>query len=105
MKSKKKNYVTASTPEELAKILGIESTTDAELIGNHDMQMTPKARRLWEEVPNWARPKILNNVWCSGCGGICSIANVEMTVEEGDLVLRGICTKCNDSVCRVVEQD
>jgi hypothetical protein len=69
------------------------------------MEMTLPAKRLWDQVPKWARPKILNNVWCSGCSGICSVGNVHMTVEDGDLVLRGICTKCSHSVCRVVEQD
>ncbi len=69
------------------------------------MEMTPKAKLLWEVIPKEARPKILNNVWCGRCGVMASIGKVKMTVDGGDLILNGICTTCSSPVCRVVEHD
>jgi len=68
------------------------------------MDMTPKAKLLWQKIPREVRPKILNNVWCGKCGEMGGIGNVKMTVDAGDLILNGICTTCSGPVCRLVEQ-
>lgn len=69
------------------------------------MEMTGPAKKLWDEVPPNVRPKLLNNVWCTTCGTPSGIGNIKGTVEHGDLVLRGVCTKCGGSVCRVIENE
>jgi hypothetical protein len=67
------------------------------------MKMTPQAKKLWEMVPKEVRMKLLNNVWCTRCSEVRGIGNVDMTVDGGDLLLKGICSTCGGNVARVVE--
>jgi hypothetical protein len=65
---------------------------------------TKPAIRAWERVPPGNRLRLLNNVWCGKCLDGTSIALAGGFVEDGDLVLRGSCTKCGGSVARVIEE-
>lgn len=67
------------------------------------MDLTPQAKKLWSEVPEHIKVKLLNNVWCSSCGEMRGIGNVKGFVDGGDLILQGICTKCGKPVARVIE--
>lgn len=49
--------------------------------------------------------KILNNVRCVHCKKESSIGNLSGKVQSGMLVLRGICTKCDGDVARVIENE
>lgn len=66
-------------------------------------QWTPAARRAWNRVPPRFRLKILNNVWCITCRSGTSIALKSASVQSGNLVLQGQCTRCGGDVARVVE--
>jgi len=67
------------------------------------MKMTPQAKHLWETIPPNARIKILNNVWCGQCLGGSSMGMQTAHVKQGDLILRGVCTKCRGPVARLIE--
>ena len=67
--------------------------------------LTPQARRIWDTVAGDLQVKILNNVWCVGCREIAGIGNVSGKVENGMLVLRGVCTRCGGEVARVIENE
>lgn len=62
------------------------------------------ALRAWDTLAAETRIRILNNVWCGGCRAGTSIALESARVSGSDLVLRGRCTKCGESVVRVVEE-
>lgn len=69
------------------------------------MKMTAQARKRWEKIPADIRVKLLNNVWCTACASETGIGQVEGKVERGDLILRGICTRCGGEVARLIEND
>jgi hypothetical protein len=64
---------------------------------------TSEALRIWKEVP--CQQKILANVWCSKCSGSTTIINYSGFLEQGLLILKGKCIKCNHQVCRVLENE
>jgi len=67
------------------------------------MNLTPRAKIRWEEIPADQRLKILNSVWCVSCGKVTGIGEVSGNIEKGLLLLRGVCTKCGKEVARVIE--
>jgi hypothetical protein len=69
-----------------------------------DLQFTPLALKRWESLSPDFRFLVLNNVWCCQCRGETSIAEFQGHIEKGDLILRGICTKCNGPVARLIEK-
>jgi len=66
---------------------------------------TPKARRRWEKIPEWAQKKILDNVFCGKCLGSVPILLETTEMKGKDLILRGKCQHCGKDICRVVEPD
>jgi hypothetical protein len=68
------------------------------------MKLTPQAKILWNEIPKDVQVRLLNNVFCVDCGET-GIGNVMGVVKDGNLILRGICTKCGGPVARVIEND
>lgn len=62
-----------------------------------------RANHLWESIPENARKVLLANVWCWKCAGSTTIVNFRGTVEGGDLILRGFCSRCGTKVARLVE--
>lgn len=67
------------------------------------MEVSPKAKKIWDKIPQHVRVKLLNNVWCTSCCEMRGIGHVKGEVSGGDLVLRGVCTKCGGDVARVIE--
>jgi len=67
--------------------------------------LTPKAKILWEAIPGDIRLRILNNVWCANCSQVTGIGNISGKVEKGDLILKGVCTRCGGNVARLIENE
>ncbi|MBN2455148.1 MAG: hypothetical protein JXB29_01205 [Sedimentisphaerales bacterium] len=66
---------------------------------------TPEAQRRWNKIPEWARKKILDNVFCSKCLGSVTIILEKAEMNGKDLILRGKCQHCGKDICRVVEPE
>jgi hypothetical protein len=66
---------------------------------------TPQALRRWKEIPEWARKKILDNVYCGRCIGPVTILLKTAEMNGKALVLRGKCKECGKDICRVVESE
>ncbi|MBN2139351.1 MAG: hypothetical protein JW720_16225 [Sedimentisphaerales bacterium] len=66
---------------------------------------TPQARRRWNKIPEWARRKILDNVFCVKCRRSGTIILETAQMKKGDLILRGKCADCGHDVCRLVEPE
>ncbi len=84
--------------ELMQKILGKEVVT-----ANYEPQFTAPAKRLWTNVPDPAKTRLLNNVWCGYCRHLVTITNYSGRVIGGDLLLAGLCADCLGNVARVVE--
>lgn len=70
------------------------------------LDLTPKARAIWDAIPGNIRVKLLNNVWCGTCRKTTGIGcNVNGKVSKGMLVLHGRCTRCGGGVARVIENE
>jgi hypothetical protein len=70
-----------------------------------DDPFTAEARRRWQKVPDWAKRKILDNVWCGRCLGSVPIFVETAEMRGKDLILRGRCQHCGKDICRVVEPE
>ena len=68
-----------------------------------EFSLTPQAFRIWINIPGDIQIKILNNIWCITCSDITSIRSVRGKVQKGMLILKGICTRCGNSVTRAIE--
>jgi len=66
---------------------------------------TPEARYRWKKIPEWARKKILDNVFCSKCLSSVTILLETAEMNGKDLILRGKCKQCGKDVCRLVEPE
>lgn len=64
---------------------------------------TPPAAKLWKEIPEDIRKRLLSNVWCMHCRHETTITNFSGTVKGGNLLLVGKCAECHKDVARVVE--
>jgi hypothetical protein len=68
------------------------------------MDLTPQAKKLWDAIAPDQRLWILNHVWCVNCMKPSSMGSVRGHVDKGVLSLKGVCTRCNGLVARIVEQ-
>jgi hypothetical protein len=66
-------------------------------------QFTPRATRLWGRLTPEFRLLLLNNVFCTDCGGTVSMGLEKARVAKGNLILQGACLKCGGPVTRLVE--
>lgn len=66
-------------------------------------QLTPRAARLWDRLTPEFRLLLLNNVFCTDCGGTVSMSLEKGRVAKGDLILQGACLQCGGPVARLVE--
>jgi len=66
---------------------------------------TPQALLRWKKIPEWARKKILDNVFCGRCLSSVTILLETAEMNGNDLILRGKCKQCGKDVCRVVEPE
>jgi hypothetical protein len=70
------------------------------------LNQSTEAKEFWANIPGPLQVKLLNNVWCGGsCMGNTGVAVESMSVERGDLIIRGKCTKCGSDVARLIEGD
>ncbi len=70
-----------------------------------EFSLTTPAFRIWINIPGDIQIKILNDVWCRTCSNITSIGNVSGKVQKGMLILKGICTRCQNPVTRAIENE
>lgn len=70
---------------------------------NTAMSFTPMAQEFWNTIDPKLRVRLMNNIFCPSCKGETGIGNVSGSVEKGNLILTGVCTKCGESVARLVE--
>jgi hypothetical protein len=54
---------------------------------------TPEALRRWKKIPEWARKKVLDNVYCGRCIGPVTILLERAEMVGKSLILRGKCKK------------
>lgn len=68
-----------------------------------DGKFTAAAEAVWDAIPPLIRERILQNVWCSQCKKVTTIAGVTGQMEGGSLVLEGQCIECGHAVARLLE--
>lgn len=66
---------------------------------------TPEAQGFWDGISPQMRVKLMNNAFCFACKAETGIGNATGSIEEGDLILKGICTKCGEPVVRLIERE
>ena len=71
----------------------------------NEFSLTPQAQEIWDAIPGDFQMKLLNNVWCRTCSDTTGIGSVNGKIEKGMLILKGICTRCGNSVARVIENE
>jgi hypothetical protein len=68
-------------------------------------QFTTPARKCWEKVPDWARERILETVWCGSCLKGTPIQLHRGRMEDQCLILEGKCKVCGNDVVRLIEPE
>lgn len=63
---------------------------------------SPEAQKLWDSIP---QDHIVNSVFCTGCMGNCSMIDYVGSIDDGILILDGMCAKCGRTVTRVVDPE
>ena len=66
-------------------------------------RLSLQAKRLWDGIPEAFRQTLLANIWCGKCADGTTIVNFRGEVEGGDLILRGVCSRCGSQVARHIE--
>ncbi|ADU32073.1 hypothetical protein [Evansella cellulosilytica] len=66
------------------------------------MQKDELAERRWKAFPSDIRKNLEGNVYCSNCG-VTKIVNYDVYSSDYDIVLKGQCNKCHDTVVRVID--
>lgn len=66
---------------------------------------TPAAQKFWDELEPKARVRLINNAFCFSCNAETGIGNASGSMEKGNLILKGICTRCGEPVARLIEGD
>jgi hypothetical protein len=64
---------------------------------------TTAAQKFWCNLEPRVRIRLLNNVFCFSCKSETGIGNISSSIEKGNLILKGICTKCCAPVVRLIE--
>ena len=66
-------------------------------------RFSPKAAKIWEEIPVEFQEILLDNVLCSHCRDAVRIVDYSGSVVSGDVLLKGKCAICGHDVARLVE--
>lgn len=66
---------------------------------------TPAALKRWDEIDLTMQGNLLGNVWCGNCRKAVHILVRSANIEDGNLILRGLCAQCNKDVARLIEKD
>lgn len=61
------------------------------------------ANKKWLSLSKDIRSQLLNNIWCSNCSDVTTIAGFIVENDELGIILNGKCKKCGHEVSRVVE--
>lgn len=62
-----------------------------------------EALKKWKELSKIIQRNILENVWCSSCGGSTSMTVESIRNDDYGIILTGKCKTCGKSVVRCVE--
>jgi hypothetical protein len=68
-------------------------------------KFTPQARRRWEHVPEWARARILETVWCGNCLEGTPMKLHAGRMEDECLILEDKCKTCGNDIVRLIEPE
>ncbi|HEU19526.1 MAG TPA: hypothetical protein ENO00_09185 [Deltaproteobacteria bacterium] len=66
---------------------------------------TPSAQVFWLNIPPDIRERLLGNVYCTQCRKMTTITDYTGRIEQGDLILDGVCSRCGSAVSRLIEGD
>lgn len=61
-----------------------------------------EAAQKWSKIPKEMQQRFINNVFCSSCY-TTTIEKFTIHSEDGGVLLKGKCKKCNDDVARFIE--
>jgi hypothetical protein len=91
----------------VAGVKWMDATLDQKMPMNVESipKFTAPAAKLWAKVPAEFKKRLLSNVWCAHCRQEVTITNFSGTVKGGDLVLEGLCSKCDGPVGRLIESN
>lgn len=64
---------------------------------------TPKAKIVWDSIPNQLKAELLSNAYCGTCKDVVRIVNFKGSVFKGNLYLEGYCATCGDEVARLID--
>jgi uncharacterized protein (DUF983 family) len=68
-------------------------------------EFAPDARARWNKIPDWAKIKILNAVWCGKCLKSVPIELAEGRMKGKFLTLKGTCKNCGKEIVRSIEPE
>lgn len=68
-------------------------------------ELTPPARKFWDNLPSRILEEILETVWCGKCRKGTPMQVRTGKIEGGCLILQGTCKICGGKVGRVVEPE
>lgn len=66
---------------------------------------TQTAQKFWDSLDPKIRIRLINNAFCFTCKTETGIGDLSGSIESGDLILKGFCTKCGDPVARLIERE
>lgn len=68
------------------------------------IQISKEAMQRWNQIPTEIQGKLLSNVFCSYCAKAVKIIDFKAEVTgAADLVLKGKCATCGNTVARLIE--
>ena len=70
-----------------------------------DPEFTEAAQKLWDEIPDASKEKILSNAWCGECLEAVKINPESGSVVDGNLLIQGKCSQCGGEVARFIENE
>ena len=63
-----------------------------------------KAAQKWAKLPKNIQDSLVNNVFCSNCGGT-TIIKYTLHDDKFGILLKGECKKCGNDVARLIENE
>ena len=67
------------------------------------MAFTPEAQKVWDQVPEATREKLLDSGFCTRCLAKRHFELVEGELREKELALIGKCGECGARVVRLIQ--
>jgi len=62
-----------------------------------------KAMKMWNELPDDFRKRVIENEYCITCRSDTSIVDYSITDDKGNILIKGKCAKCGSILIRVVD--